>query len=107
VSGKPSIEVETKELRMVHRIESAEVEYILFLNRDSNAAPGLYPVTPEKGREYFTKFLLRPSPVGSYTRAALDRLLGAQIFELRYARLDWAIDCMRAMVEADGDAKRA
>ncbi|QNI37652.1 aldolase [Edaphobacter albus] len=98
--GKPSIEIETNELGPIRCIESTTVQHILFLNRSSESDPGLYPIKRQHVLDYFAKYLLLPTEADSRARLALDRLINAQTYELRYQRLDWAVKQMRSLVEA-------
>ncbi len=91
-SGKPSIEIPTAELSGLATSESAQVQSIIFLNRRNGNRPELVRGSQEHARSWFSQF---PYPGTSRHRAqqeAIDRLLEAPVFELRYTDLDWAIE---------------
>ncbi len=101
VAGKPSIEMGTKELQGITQAAYADIRSILFLNRTDESAPGLYAIAREQVEEYFTKFFLIPAHQGSQTNEALERLLGAQMFEFRYTDLRWAVRFLSEVMEGD------
>jgi hypothetical protein len=102
VAGKPSIEVCTSELHGVQQADYAVIQFIIFLNRRSESIPGLYPIERWRGQEYFARFLLVPAHQYSRAKQALEGLLGAQMFELRYTDLDWAVRFLSRAIE-EGD----
>jgi hypothetical protein len=88
--GKPSIEVSTLEFPELITADSACVEYVVFLNRRNAATPGLHPFPREAALHWFLQETL---PLASdAAEAAVRNLMGAEIFELRYTDLDWAVE---------------
>lgn len=99
VAGKPSIEVGTNELPGIRQADFTDIRFILFLNRSGELAPGLHAIARDQVKNYFKKFLLVPAPHGSPTDEALERLLGAQMFEMRYTDLDSAVQLLSETIE--------
>ena len=91
-AGKPSIEVRTSEFPGSCHSNSACVDHIVFLNRKWPDAPELVPVRLASVWPWFTQTLLSTAESRLTQERALARLLGAQIFELRYRDLGWAIE---------------
>jgi hypothetical protein len=104
VAGKPSIEVPTSELSHVARNDSAEIAYIVFLNRDGQTHPGLRPLSAETARNYFYRFLLLPPDKSPAVVGALERLLQAERFELSYTDVDQGVELMRRLIEETSHA---
>jgi hypothetical protein len=98
-AGKPSIELATSSLPNVRPLESARVEYIVFLNRRSGTAAELVPYRKDVCR-YFMRQVLYGSPESLARQySAIEDLLRAEIFQMRYTDLDWALDRLRVLVE--------
>jgi hypothetical protein len=91
-SGKPSIEVPVAEFPGLKTSESTNVEYIVFLNRRSQSADGLVPLSRSSVLSWFMQHITAASQCRSAQEAAIDRLLSVPIFELRYRDLDWAVE---------------
>jgi hypothetical protein len=91
-SGKPSIEVPTAEFPGLKTSDSSNVEYVVFLNRRSQSADSLVPLSPSSVLSWFTQHITGASQCRSSQEAAIDRLLSVPIFELRYRDLDWAVE---------------
>ena len=88
--GKPSIEIATCDLPIITAVES-QVDYLIFLNRQSGMDQELRPYSKELARRYVQKHLnwseqLRPEQI-----ASTERILSADVFELCYQDLAWAI----------------
>jgi hypothetical protein len=95
-AGKPSIEIPTSQLSLA-TTDRATVEHVVFLNRQLGNEGALLPL---------------PRPVAlAWARQAeavdgnnherlqtLDRLLSAQLHEMRYSRLDDAVTCLEQLV---------
>jgi hypothetical protein len=96
-SGKPSIEIPIDELPGLVTRESADVESIIFLNRSPIHTPELVPISHEPVRPWFLQFPYPATRTYLEQREAIDRLLDAPIFELRYTDLDWAIERLNAL----------
>jgi hypothetical protein len=91
-AGKPSIEVRTSEWPHISTANLARVDHIVFLNRRYADTPELIPLRTSSVLPWFKQYLISPPEVRPAQEAALDRLLSAGVFELRYSDLGWAID---------------
>jgi hypothetical protein len=90
-AGKPSIELPTTAMPWMTPAETAQVDFIVFLNRRAIEPPELVPYRKDVAR-YFMRQVLYGSERSIATQyAALERLLTAEIFELRYRDLGWAV----------------
>ena len=97
--GKPSIEVPTAPLPDVTTAGQSKVEYIIFLNRIESGAPDLVPFPRELGLQWASQFSSRyRSKLMRYKGASIGELLKAQLFELRYDTLDWAVARLEGMI---------
>ncbi len=99
LEGKPSIEVLTSELTGVTTAAEATVHYLILLDRQPAARAELRPV-PIAGALERLHSGLYPSPeIRRDQVASLKALKDIAAYELRYARLDEAILCLRSLVE--------
>lgn len=92
VAGKPSIEVPTSEWPWIKTASAAQVDYIVFLNRTSAEERELSPIDSLEVAPWFRQSILSTPTSAPLQEAALQRLLTAPAFELRYRDLPWAID---------------
>jgi hypothetical protein len=100
--GKPSIELLTSTIPGITTATSAEVDYIVFLNRRDANVQELVPFPKEPVRRYVDKHLSGVEEMRRNQIASVDRLLTAEIFELRYRDMNWAIDRLERMVRERG-----
>jgi hypothetical protein len=91
-AGKPSIELPTAPMTNIRTQQTTRVDFIVFLNRRSADPPRLLPYRRDVARQFMRQSLYgsAESLAGQY--AAIERLLVADVFELRYSELDWAVD---------------
>ena len=91
-AGKPSIELLTAPMKNIVCAQTAAVDYLVFLNRRAPGPPELRRYRTDVAR-YFLRQVLYGSPESLAVQyKAIERLLTAEIFELRYTDLDWAVD---------------
>lgn len=98
-AGKPSIELSTKSLGHVKRIQSARVDFIVFLNRSSSDLQDLVPYRKDVARLYMRQGLYGTPESQARHFEAVDQMLTAEVFELRYNELDWATNRLRMLVQ--------
>jgi len=91
-TGKPSIEVSTLEFPELVTRDSAQIEYVVFLNRRNAATPGLHPFPCETAFRWFRESPLLDATATTVQETALRNLLEVPIYELRYTDLDWAVE---------------
>ena len=97
-AGKPSIEVPTAMLKHVTPSESASVEYMVFLNRTGASSPQLVPHRKEVARQFLREVLYGTRESLTVQYEAIERLLTAEVLELRYSDLSWAIERLHTLV---------
>ncbi len=97
-AGKPSIEMPTASLPYMTCAQTAQVDFVVFLNRNSGAPPELVPYRKDVAR-YFMRQVLSGSANSLETQyQAIDRLLTVDVFELRYTDLDWGVYRLQKLV---------
>lgn len=102
ITGKLSIELVTSTIPQIRTIPESPVDFIVFLNRRGGPAE-LVPFSRRKAFAWFEHVICYGSQaVRSAQRDSFKRLLGAEIFELRYRDLDQAIAQLETMVNAFG-----
>jgi hypothetical protein len=91
-TGKPSIEVPTAMFPGIHCEQTAHADFLVFLNRRAPGPPELVPYSKDVARYFMRQSLygLAESQVDQY--AAIEQLLNAEVFELRYSDMDWAVE---------------
>jgi len=82
-TGKPSIEVSTLEFPELVTRDSAQIEYVVFLNRRNAATPGLHPFPCETAFRWFRESPLLDATATAVQETALRNLLEVPIYELR------------------------
>lgn len=97
MEGKPSIEMPTAMFPDMVCAPSAQVDFIVFLNRRTGGPPELVPYRKDVARYFMRQIHGTPESLPVHYRA-IERLLTVPIFELRYSDLDWAIDRLRTLV---------
>lgn len=96
--GKPSIEVPTAEMAHVTRRELAQADFLVFLNRRAPGEPGLAPYRKDVARQYMRQVLYGWPESLALQYAAIERLLVADVFELRYTCVNWAVERLATLV---------
>jgi hypothetical protein len=96
-AGKPSIELPTAPMPHMNLSQSAKVDFIVFINRRPGT-PQLRPYRADVAR-YFMRQTLFGSPQSLAVQyEAIEHLLRAEIFELQYNDLNWAIDRLQQLI---------
>jgi hypothetical protein len=97
-AGKPSIELSTGPLSHVTSAQSAHIDFIVFLNRHAGGTPELRPFRAEVARQWMRQGLYGSLDSLAVQYKTIERLLAAEVFELRYTDLDGAVDRLRMLV---------
>jgi hypothetical protein len=97
-AGKPSIELPTTHMTHIASAQTTRVDFIVFLNRRTSSAPQLVPYRRDVARHFMRQVLYGPAEVIAAQYRAIERLLTADVYELRYTDLNWAVDRLRALV---------
>jgi hypothetical protein len=99
--GKPTIEVSTEVLPAIRTASDAQVDFIVFLNR-RDAVKGRVELRPVPRQEALARLYTGPWPPELKSRAdqraAIERLLDAELVELRYRELDAAVGALAQIV---------
>lgn len=91
-AGKPSIELLTAPMKNIVCAQTANVDYLVFLNRRAPGPPELRRYRTDVARYFLRQVLYGSAESLAVEYKAIERLLTAEIFELRYTDLDWAVD---------------
>ena len=98
VAGKPSIELFTSTIPGIRTGTSCEIDYIVFLNRGETNSQELIGLPKETARHYMHKHLCGLEELRRSQIASVERMLTAEVFELRYRGLEWAVDRLERLV---------
>jgi hypothetical protein len=74
------------------------VDFIVFLNRRAGTEQ-LVPYSKDVARQFMRQVLFGPVDSLALQYGAIERLLTAPVFELRYTGVHWAIDRLRTLVQ--------
>jgi hypothetical protein len=96
-AGKPSIELPTASMTHIRTVLTTRVDFIVFLNRRRANPQQLVPYRKDVARQYIRQGLYGPADAIALQHEAIERLLTAEVFELRYSELDWAVDRLRTL----------
>jgi hypothetical protein len=99
--GKPSIELFTAPFDYLKRAHCSHIRYIVFLNRRVTTEHELVPYSKEVAEHFMRQSLFGVPERKIHQLRAIDKLLEADILELRYQNLDWAIERLERLVEED------
>jgi hypothetical protein len=97
-AGKPSIEMRTAEMPHVISATSTAVDFVVFLKRHSEGKAELHPYPKEVARYYMHQSLYGPADSIAMQHKVVERMLTAEVLELRYSDLDDAILRLRTLV---------
>ena len=97
-TGKPSIELPTASMPQIIRAQTARVDFMIFLNRRARGPSELVPYRKDVARHFLRQVLYGPAELLAVQYEAIEWLLTADILELRFTSLDWAIDRLEKLV---------
>jgi hypothetical protein len=97
-TGKPSIELPTASMPQIIRAQTARVDFMIFLNRRARGPSELVPYRKDVARHFLHQVLYGPAELLAVQYEAIEWLLTADILELRFTSLDWAIDRLEKLV---------
>jgi hypothetical protein len=101
LKGKPSIELPTAPMSHITPAQTAHIDYIVFLNRKSGGTAELVPYRREVARHFMRQVLFGPPESLTVQHETIERLLSANVLELRYTDLQRAIDRLRNLIIED------
>jgi hypothetical protein len=96
--GKPSIEFPTAKLPHLRLAEAAHVDYIVFLNRAWEGPPQLLPWRRDVARHAMRQVVIGTRELLELQYETIERLLTAELFQLKYNDLDSAIERLQMLV---------
>jgi HPr Serine kinase C-terminal domain len=99
-NGKPTVEIRTERLRKIKPVYESNADFLIFLRRSGEAVnPKLHPVP---STEVFRRLSKNSWPeellVHEPRIRAIERLSGAEAFELEYGEFDAALDLLESTV---------
>jgi hypothetical protein len=97
--GKPSIELGTAPYHYLSRAFSATVKYVIFLNRRGAHQEGCVSYPKEVARTFMRQNLFSTTQMKTIQHHAIEQLLEAEVLELRYQNLEWAINQLTRLTD--------
>jgi hypothetical protein len=91
-AGKPSIEIATRSMANIKCGSTAHVEFIVFLNRRGADTPQLVPYRKCVARNFMHQGLYGTPEMLAPQYESIERLLTADVLELRYTEIAWAVE---------------
>jgi hypothetical protein len=98
ILGKPSIQLPTGPMAHVNARRSAEVDFIVFLNRRYPGCAELSSYRKDVARCYMRQVLFGTRESKAKQYAEIERLLTAKVLELRYDSMEWAVQRLERLV---------
>jgi hypothetical protein len=99
-TGGLAIELATTSVPEIKTTLESSVDYIIFLNRALAGPARVAPFSKESAMRWFEQVMCaREKDVNDAHKAALQNLLSAEVFELRYSDLPSAIEHLEALVQ--------
>lgn len=97
MSGKPTVELPTAKLDL-RTTESTQVDFIVYINRWQSDSVDLIPYSKDAARRYMRQVLFGEPETKVIRHAAVERLLSAEVLELRYKHLESGIRRLEQLV---------
>lgn len=97
-AGKPSIELPTAPMAHITCSQNARADFICFLNRSTADSPQLVPLTKDLARRSMRQVLYGTNESLKKQYEAIENLLTAEVFELKYRSLDWAVNRVQSLL---------
>ena len=96
--GKPSIELSTAPFEHITRSHTAHIEHVIFLNRREPKCQELVPFSRDVARYFMRQPLFSTPEMMEIQIAAIERLLAANVLELRYQNLEWGVERLTRLI---------
>ena len=97
-AGKPWVDLQTAKMPSIVRSQTATVKSTVFLNRHSGGPPMLISYSKDAARESMRQIIYGLPETQLMQLAAIDQLLEADVYELRYDDLNWAADRLKRLI---------
>jgi hypothetical protein len=98
VGGKPSVELVTSTVPGIKGSVTCNVDHIVFLNRQDAKTQELTRFSKEDARRYMHQSLCGLEELRMSQIASVETLLAAEIHEIRYHDLNWAVGRLTRLV---------
>lgn len=98
VLGKPSIELPTASFPNLICAQTAQVDFLVFLNRRTAKKAELVPYGKDVARYFMRQSLYGLPEWRAVQYEAIEQLLKAEVFELRYSNLEWAVQRLGSLI---------
>ena len=98
VTGKPSMEAATADMSNIVCSQTAQVDYLVFLNRHSGCPADLVSYRKDVARYSMRQSLYGLPETRAVQQETIERLLAVDVMELRYTDLDWAVERLEKLV---------
>jgi hypothetical protein len=102
MTGKPSIEMPTAAFPQMVCAQTVNVDFMVFLNRRTEGPPELRPYRKDVARYFMQQTLYGTPETLAVQYKTIERLLTAEVFELRYRDLGWAIERLEKLAREGG-----
>jgi hypothetical protein len=96
--GKETIEFPTASVPNIACSQTAQVDFIVYLNRHAEGQPDLVPYRKDVARYAMMQTLYGLPDTRTVQHATIERLLTRDVLQLRYTDLDWAIERLEKLV---------
>lgn len=97
-AGKPSIEIDTAMLPDLICSPTAQVDYMVFLNRRGEDPPTLKPYRKDIARYFMRQVLYGSAESLAVQYEAIEKFLKVEVLELRYSDMSWAVDRLERLL---------
>lgn len=98
LDGTPSIDFHTSNWPTIEATRGTQVDFIVFLNRRLPGRVDLVPFSKDVAYCFICQNLFGTSETKSAQRVGIERLMDAEVLELRYQSLDWAVSRLEQLV---------
>jgi hypothetical protein len=85
-------------MRSIVGAVASNVDYVVFLNRGGANVQELVPLSKAVARHFMHQRLYGEDKMRKAQEASIERLLTAEVRELRYRDLDWAVRRLERLV---------
>lgn len=98
LDGTPSIDFPTSIWPAIEAKRGARIDFMVFLNRRQPGMADLVPYPKEVAYCFIRQNLFGTSQTKLAQCAGIERLMNAEVLELRYQSLDWAVSRLERLV---------
>jgi hypothetical protein len=100
INGDISIELPTDSYDGLKTASEAEIDFVLFLNRQEGVRPSLHPFSRDSATTYLLQFLCYgDEQIRDEQKKSLRNLLSGEVLEFQYSDLNSAVEFLRRLIE--------